>query len=366
MTNALKRWAALGLLLGAIGSAQAQFLSAINRPAFSTYDTGLFVNDFSSGASVRLNSFESFGIPAAGAPGFRGLAGDDANARFFSISDVQTAGTTATNIFSIGYGGSASFVTQPYQVLPGGQALMQINGVAYDTTRSELYVFRNLGQNLTGSLGGWIQGGLFRVDTATGLMTATNLVGPAQGTNPINVRGMAYDAVTDRIYLSQSRTGSPIEIFSWDPATGNTESVLNLSTLGFTDSRVPIIGAGGGKLVLLAQAAGHLGGFHREFDLVSRSFTSNTVATPYGAYGVFAGSPVIPSGGMAYAPSMPIPEPGTWLLFGLGLALVVSRLGKGARGQRDAGTTTGPQDGVATVGPRYALATSGPQDAVTT
>ncbi len=366
MHQALKRGAALGLLLAAIGSAQAQFLSAINRPAFSAYDTGLFVNDFSSGASVRLNSFESFGIPLSAAPGFRGLAGDDANARFFSISDVLTAGTVRTNIFSISYGGSASFITQPYQALPNGQARMQLSGLAFDTTRNELYVFNNLAQNLTTTLGGWTQGGLFRVNTTTGLMTATNLVGPAAGASTITVRGIAYDAVTDRIYLSQSRIGSPIEVFSWNPTTGTTESVLNLSTLGFTDSRVPLIGAGGGKLVLLAQAEGHLGGFHREFDLVSRSFTSNTVATPYGAYGLFAGSPVIPAGGMAYAPSMPIPEPGTWLLFGLGLALVVSRLGKGARGQRDAGTTTGPQDGVATVGPRYALATSGPQDAVTT
>jgi hypothetical protein len=328
MHHPLKRWAALGLLLAAACSAHAQFVSGINRPAFSAYDTGLFLNDFSSGASVRLNSFESYGIPLAGAPGFRGLAGDDANARFFSISDVQTGGTTATNLFSISYAGSASFVTQPFQTLPNGPALMQLNGIAFDTSRSEMYVFRNQAQNLNNSLGGWIQGGLFKLDMATGLMSATNLVGPAQGTNPINVRGMAYDAVTDRVYLSQSRTGAPIEIFSWDPTTGNTESVLNLTTLGFTDSRVPMIGAGGGKLILLSQAEGHLGGFHREFDLVTRSFTANTVATPYGPYGLFAGSPVIPSGGMAYAPSMPIPEPGTWLLFGLGLALVVSQVGK--------------------------------------
>lgn len=324
MHQGLKQWAMLGLLLGAIGSAHAQFLSAINRPAFSSYDTGLYFNDFGNATSQRLSDFEAFGIPLAGAPGFRGLAGDDANSRFFGISDVQTAGTTATNLYSIGYDGGASFVTRPFQALPNGPALMQLNGVAYDTSRGEMYVFRNLGQNLTASLGGWIQGGLFRVDTATGLMSATNLVGPAQGTNPINVRGIAYDAVTDRVYLSQSRTGAPVEIFSWDPTTGNTESILNLSTLGYTDSRVPMIGAGGGRLVLLSQAEGHLGGFHREFDLVSRSFTGNTVATPYGAYGLFAGSPVIPSGGMAFAPSLPVPEPGTWLLFGLGLAFIAT------------------------------------------
>ncbi|MEO5735541.1 MAG: PEP-CTERM sorting domain-containing protein [Rubrivivax sp.] len=181
-----------------------------------------------------------------------------------------------------------------------------------------MYVFRNLSQNLTGTLGGWIQGGLFRVDMGSGLMTATNLGGPAQGTNPINVRGIAYDNITDRIYLSQSRTGSPVEVFSWDPLTGDTESVLDLSALGFSDSRVPIIGAGGGKLMLLSQAENHLGGFHREFDLLTRTFSSDTVGTPYGPYGLFAGSPVIPAGCIAFAPS--VPEPGVWLLFWLGLA----------------------------------------------
>jgi hypothetical protein len=315
---------AFGCLVCTAAPVQAQFVSAINQPALSSYDTGLFLNDFSTGSSQRLYDFESFGIPLAGAPGFRGLAGDDPNRRFFSISDQQIGSTTATNIYAIGYDGAASFVTRPFQALPNGNALMQLNGIAYDSARGDMYVFRNSSQNLTGSLGGWIQGGLFRVDMATGLMSATNLVGPAQGTNLINVRGIAYDDVTDRIYLSQSRNGTPLEIFSWDPATGNTESILNLSTLGFSDSRVPIIGAGGGTLVLLAQAEGHLGGLHREFDLVSRSFTGNTVATPYGAYGLFAGSPVIPSGGLAYVPS--IPEPGTWLLFALGLGFIATRV----------------------------------------
>jgi len=321
----------LACMVAFVGQVHAQFLSAINRPAFSSSDTSLFFNNFANGSSQSLNSFESFGIPGAGAPGFRGLAGDDANSRFFSISDQQAGGTTLTNLYSIGYNGSASLITQPFQALPNGNAFMQLNGVAYDTTRGEMYVFRNLAQNLNSSLGGWIQGGLFRVNMATGLMTATNLVGPAQGTNLINVRGMGYDSVTDRIYLSQSRTGAPIEIFSWDPSTGNMESVLNLSTLGFTDSRVPIIGAGGGKLMLLSQAEGHLGGFHREFDLLTRTFTGDTVATPYGPYGLFAGSPVIPSGGVAFAPS--IPEPSTIALALMGLAFLGWRLrGRGLNG----------------------------------
>jgi hypothetical protein len=308
----------LGCLLAMVSQVHAQFISAINRPAFSSYDTGLFLNDFAASTSIRLGDFETYGIPLAGAPGFRGLAGDDPNRRFFSISDQQFGTTTATNIFQIGYDGTASLLTQPFQALPGGNALMQLNGIAYDTNRGEMYVFRNLAQNLSGSLGGWIQGGLFRVDMSTGLMSATNLVGPPEGTNPINVRGIAYDDVTDRIYLAQSRVGSPLEILSWDPQTGQTQSVLDLTTLGFSDSRVPIIGAGGGRLMLLSQAEGHLGGFHREFDLLTGSFTGATIATPYGPYGIFVGSPVIPSGGIAYVPS--IPEPGTWLLFGMGLA----------------------------------------------
>jgi hypothetical protein len=316
----------LGCLLVLASQAHAQFVSAINRPAFSSYDIGLFSNDFNAGSSQRLADFEFFGIPLATAPGFRGLAGDDPNRRFFSLTDQQIGGTTASNIFQIGYGGVAGFVTQPFQALPNGNALMQLNGIAYDTTRGDMYVFRNLAQNLSGSLGGWIQGGLFRVDMTTGLMTPTNLVGPEQGINPINVRAIAYDDVTDRIYLSQSRVGTPLEIFSWDPQTGQTESILDLTTLGFTDSRVPIIGAGGGKLMLLSQAEGHLGGFHREFDLITRSFTGASVATPYGPYGLFVGSPVIPSGGVAYVPS--IPEPGTWLLFGLGIAAVAVRVAR--------------------------------------
>ncbi len=314
------------LLLSVLGAAQAQWASAINRPAFSSYDTGLFLNDFDAGTSVRLGSFESFGVPSASAPGFRGLAGDDANRRIFSISDQQALGTTLTNLYSLGYDGGASFVTRPYQALPGGNAFMQLNGVAYDTTRGELYVYRNLAQNLTSTLGGWIQGGLFRVDLATGLMTPTSLVGPAQGTNPLSVRGIAYDAVTDRIYVSQGGTGAPVEVFSWNPSNGATQSVLNLTTLGFADSRPPLIGAGGGRLVLLSQAQGHLGGFHREFDLLTRSFTSDTVATPYGPYGLFANSPVIPAGGLAFAPTLAVPEPASALMLAAGgLALLAWR-----------------------------------------
>ncbi|MBC7938504.1 MAG: hypothetical protein H7Z19_01875, partial [Chitinophagaceae bacterium] len=152
------------------------------------------------------------------------------------------------------------------------------------------------------------------IDTGTGLMTPTNLVGPAQGTNPINARGIAYDAVTDRIYLAQSRVGTPLEILSWNPSTGSTESILDLTSLGYSDSRVPIIGAGGGRLMLLSQAEGHLGGLHREFDLLTRTFTGDAVATPYGPYGLFAGSAVIPSGGVAFAPSLAVPEPSAALL----------------------------------------------------
>lgn len=311
--------AAMSCSLLLASQVHAQFISAINRPAFSTYDTSLFLNGFSTSTSQRFSTFEALGIPLAAAPGFRGLAGDDANGRFFGISDVQTAGTTATNLYQVSYGGTATLLNRPYQVLPNGDALMQLNGIAYDTARSELFVFRNQAQNVA-ALGGWIQGGLFRVNATTGLMTATNLVGPAQGINPINVRSIAYDNVTDRIYLSQSRVGSPLEIFSWNPANGSTESILNLTTLGFVDSRAPMIGAGGGKLMLLSQAEGHLGGFHREFDLLTRSFTSNTVATPYGAYGLFAGSPVIASGGVAFAPS--IPEPAGVVLLGMGLAVL--------------------------------------------
>ncbi len=327
---------AAAALLACLGAAQAQWASAINRPAFSSYDTGLFLNDFDAGTSVRLGSFDAYGIPSASAPGFRGLAGDDASRRFFGISDQQALGTTLTNLYSVGYDGSASFVSRPYQALPGGPAYMQLNGVAYDTTRGELYVYRNLGQNLTGSLGGWIQGGLFRVNLASGLMTPTTLVGPAQGTNPLNVRGIAYDAITDRIYVSQGGSGAPVEVFSWNPANGATQSVLNLTTLGYADSRPPIIGAGGGRLVLLSQAQGHLGGFHREFDLLTRSFTGETVATPYGPYGLFANSPVIPSGGVAFAPSLAVPEPASALLLAAGgLALLAWR-------RKRAGVQAGP------------------------
>jgi len=92
---------------------------------------------------------------------------------------------------------------------------------------------------------------------------------------------------------------------------------------------LPIIGAGGGNLVLLSQAAGHLGGSHREFDLLTRSFTGDAVATPYGPYGLFAASPVIPAGGVAFVPS--IPEPTTWLLMALGLGLLAWRARSHAR-----------------------------------
>ena len=120
---------AIGCTLFMTSQVHAQFLSAINRPSFSTYDTSVFLNDFSSSTSQRFSTFEALAIPLASAPGFRGLAGDDANRRFFGISDVQTGGTTATNLVQVNYGGTATLLNQPYQVLPNGNALMQLNGI---------------------------------------------------------------------------------------------------------------------------------------------------------------------------------------------------------------------------------------------
>jgi hypothetical protein len=92
--------------------------------------------------------------------------GDDAKQRCCSISDVQMQGgnggtgtANATNLFRIGDDGTSSPRVRPSSVLPGGNALTPRNGLAYDTTRSEMHVLRTLVQNFTTALGGWAQGG---------------------------------------------------------------------------------------------------------------------------------------------------------------------------------------------------------------
>ncbi len=172
---------------------------------------------------------------------------------------------------------------------------------------------------------------LFRVDMAKGAMTPTNLVGPPQAASTINVRGIACDAVTDRVCLSQSRVGTRLDVFSWNPLTGATESVLNLTTLGYTDSRVPIIGACDGQLLLLSQASGRLGGFHRGFDLITRTLTGDAVATPSVArpLAISADSKTMAdlgskvTGWVLTLPVTPVPEPRSLALMGLGVAAVL-------------------------------------------
>lgn len=355
------RYASLAAFALLAITANAQWLGFQNEPAFTSHSTDVYFNDFAAGTAESVATFQSFEQPYTGVDGFRVMASDHRNFRIFGgtltnntnpLGGLATQGTDVyQHVYSEGGFISSQRLFTTFQALPNANRTVDLNGLAYDSRRGQFYGFRNLNQNLSSTFGGWIQGGMFRIDSSTGQMNATSFVaeGTTEGgfsTHQFSIRGMGYDEVTDRIYMLENRTASNTRVLSFNPETEEIETVLVLNDVPFFAQdnlqRAPNFGAGGGRLVFqsmwngapegstVENPTGNLQGFHREFDLLTGTFTENVIPTPYGDWGCAfnnCNTPVPTSGGMVYAPNFyePIPEPATMIGLGLGAALLAAR-----------------------------------------
>ena len=125
----------------AAGASHAQFVTSITRPTFSQGPTQVFLTNPQSGTSTEIFDprFASPAIPAS-APGFTGLAADEAGRRLFA----STINGTRSDLYSIDY------ATQTHTFLasitrPGTTAGMVVDGLAFDSRRGVLYATRVLG-----------------------------------------------------------------------------------------------------------------------------------------------------------------------------------------------------------------------------
>ena len=273
---------AAGLALSAT-AAHAQYTTGITKPVFGVNPPEAYFNE--GDTNTFLFDIETdLGIPAT-APGFGGLAGDDANRRFFA----SVRNGPRDDIYEISYDDLLNPVYLATTKGPDGQDVA-VDGLAYDTANGVLYATRTLG-----SAG--LPEGLFSVDLATGELT---LVLDYQDTGSFyNIGGIDYNPDDGLIYLADEDDTGGRWIYSVDPLnpTGLTEVVQ--FPAGVTD--VDGVAAGGGKIFLLTDNANANGGVHHIYDLASGEFT--TADSPYPAP---AGSPIAPnpSGGAAYTPSL--------------------------------------------------------------
>ncbi len=287
----------------AAGSAHGQFITSITRPTFSLGPTQVFNTNPQTGVATEFFD-PRFAVPAipASAPGFTGLAADEAGRRLFA----STINSTRSDLYSIDYD------TQTHTLLssitrPGTNTGMFVDGLAYDSRRGVLYATRTLG----GSGGAE---GLFTIDIVTGASTLAFEYEPTS-TSIFTIGGIDYDATTDRIYLSDDDDTNGRNIFSFDPAN----PLAGLTTVvaypaGVTD--IDGIGAGGGKLYLLSDSQDSAStavvegnnGLHRIYNILTGQF-EGTITSPYPARTTTSvGFGLIdPTGGGAWAPGIPTP-----------------------------------------------------------
>jgi hypothetical protein len=278
-------------------SAQAQFLTGITKPVFGVNPPNAFLTDLNAGTNTLLYDIESLGIPAT-APGWGGLAGDDANRRFFA--SVRNGPTDDIYQFNYSDPTAPIFVTRTQSEAGGNFA---IDGLAFDSRRGVMY-----GSNALGTSGN--AEGLHTIDLTTGVLTTVvDFATLPGGISGYNVTGIDYDADTDLVYLVDEQLAGGRWIYTFDPKNPSAGlAELALLPDGVTD--IDGLGAGGGQLFLVTDNASANGGNHYVYDLATGTYS--TFASPYPAP---AGSPIAPnpSGAGAYVPGL-IPAPGTLLV----------------------------------------------------
>lgn len=287
-----------GVAAAAVATAgHPTFLTGITKPTFGSNPPEVYLAN-ADGSNTFLFDAENYqGVVTASAPGFTGLAADDANNRWIAST---TAGL-ASNLYAIDYDTlDATFLASVRDPRPDDDALV-IDGLAYDSTRGVLYATKVLG----GSTGAEA---LYTIDLATG-QAAIAFEYETTATSSFQIGGIDYDPQTDLIYLADDDDTGGRWIYSVDPTNpgaGLTE-VVNYADLGGVID-VDGLGASNGVLFLLSDGtnpaspdAGN-GGFHRLYDLATGQVIASP-ATPFPAYSDSVIGPINPSGAAAAAPT---------------------------------------------------------------
>ncbi len=281
------RLTAIAALTLTSGAAHAQFLTGITKPVFGINQPEAFFVDLDAGTSTLLFDIETdLGIPAS-APGFGGLAGDDANRRFFA----SVRNGAQDDIYVISYDDllNPTFLFTATDASGSGDV---IDGLAYDSTRGVLYGI------------GRLDDALLTIDLVTGVTTEVLDLGTQLGgAIDWDVSAIDYDQDTDRVYIvNEDSSAEPARaIWAYDPSTPGADLTL-VAELPAEVTDVDGLGAGGGVLFLVTDNADSNGGLHTVYDLKSGVF-ERKVATAYPAP---AGSPIAPnpSSGGAYTPGL--------------------------------------------------------------
>ncbi|MEQ8318289.1 MAG: GC-type dockerin domain-anchored protein [Phycisphaerales bacterium] len=274
---------AITAVAGMATAASAQFTTGITKPVFGENQPEAFFNE--GDTNTFLFDIETdLGVPAT-APGFTGLAGDDANRRFFAT--VRNGPNDDVYEFSYDDLLNPTKLVETQDAMGGD---VSIDGLAFDSTTGTLYGTRTLGS------AGQPEG-LFAIDLTTGVLT---LVLDYQDTgSSFAIGGIDFNDDDGLIYLADDDDTGGRWIYSVDPSnpTGLTEVVRFPD--GVTD--VDGLAAGGGEVFLLTDNADANGGVHHIYDLATGTFS--TADSPYPAP---AGTPLAPNptGGAAYTPSL--------------------------------------------------------------
>jgi hypothetical protein len=304
-----------GLVLSS-GVASAQFVHGVTQPATGTNPPAVFLTDAGSGSSTFLFNATSSLFPAT-APGFGGLAADEAGGRL--LASVRNG--AQDDIWQINY---VTFSTTKLSTVkrPGTTTGMSVEGLAYDTVAGKLYGTRVLG----GSAGAE---GLFRIDPLTGDTTLFLEYEPTT-TSLYSISAIDFDPLTKLIYLVDEDDTGGRNIYSVDPQSG-TPALNLVAALPLPITDVDGLAAGNGKLYLvsdgpdIASTAGieGNGGNHYVFDIASSTF-SILGPTTYPEYSTSSFGRINPSAGAAFAPGL-IPEPSSLGLLIPGLLLLKRR-----------------------------------------
>lgn len=308
----LRKYAAGAVALAMVaGTAQAQFVTSLTRPLFSEGPTTGFFVDVDAGTNTQLFDFDVLNagntIPNS-VPGFNGLAGDEANRRL--IGSVRNG--SETNLYSIDYDTlTPTFLAATTFERADNNEIDEIafDGLAYDTTRNQLYGTVRLGSSFSGRAEG-----LYSIDLNTGFSELVIEYEASLGTQfAVDISAIDYDPLTDRLYLADEDADGGRNVYSLDPSNPTMLDFVTNFESGVED--VDGLGAGDGKLFFVTDNADFNNGQHSIFDLTTSQFLPR-VDSPYPPRsGDFAGQPVNPTAGGAFAPGIPSPS-------GVGLAAI--------------------------------------------
>ncbi len=290
-----------------VSTAAGQVATAITRPAAlgpvpNPNPALVYKLDLSSGESAQF--FDPLAAPVipATAPGFQGLAADEANRRLYAV----TTNGLRSDLHAISYDtATATFVAQcrinplVENTLTNANGVV-LTGLGYDSTRNRLFGVKSL---QSGSGATLQPEGIYEINTTTGQTTLVRQfeVSPA---SDFTIDGFDYDAASDKFFMADDDDTGGRNVYSLDASNLAAPLVIVFTyPAGTTD--VDGLAVGGGKVFLLSDGVQGNGGTHKIYDIASGTF-DEPISTPYPAYANSSLGPntANPSGGATYAPGL--------------------------------------------------------------